>query len=333
MRRFSTGREPRSLTFDDGRLVDWLDGGASYDLATGSRHSGLLPADHGFDTASTAGPVVALVQRFGTAGLLLARDTGRVLRPITRDAYQADAFAFPICLWPGPDGRTLLAHCPEAHNRIEIDDAVTGERLTTGDRRHLADVFHSRLAASPGGGRLLSAGWCWHPWDVVLHFDVQAALADPTVLDDLRGATPQSRHVCLAEEGSACWLGDDLLLLGGTDEPEDPDEAAEHPEQRLRPRGLAVYDLVAEQVTSSVELDHAPGDLVPMGQGRVLTLDEHPRLYEIETGTLLGEWPDLCTDRPPSSIQRGRLPPPFAADPDGRRFAVAAGDTITVVAL
>ncbi len=66
-----------------------------------------------------------------------------------------------------------------AYNRLEIEDARTGEPLTAGPEREPDDFFHSRLAVSPSGRYLLSAGWVWHPWGCLVVFDLRQALADP----------------------------------------------------------------------------------------------------------------------------------------------------------
>ncbi|MGH9018831.1 MAG: hypothetical protein ACRDY1_13860 [Acidimicrobiales bacterium] len=64
----------------------------------------------------------------------------------------------------------------------------TGERLTT--RAGTADdIFHSRLRASPGGAYLLSAGWIWHPAEILNVYDVALAIEDPRTLDG-RGVGP-----------------------------------------------------------------------------------------------------------------------------------------------
>ena len=76
-----------------------------------------------------------------------------------------------------------MARCPEDHNRLEIDDAGTGQRLTAAGTREPQGFFHSRLAVSPSGRYLLSAGWMWHPWGCLVIFDLHAALEQPQALD------------------------------------------------------------------------------------------------------------------------------------------------------
>ena len=92
---------------------------------------------------------------------LLLHD-GELIRELNRSHQQAGAYDYPIALGALPDGRQILVHCPDAYNVLQIEDAATGERLTAGPREP-RDVFHSRLAISPDGQHLLSAGWYWQP--------------------------------------------------------------------------------------------------------------------------------------------------------------------------
>jgi hypothetical protein len=78
-------------------------------------------------------------------------------------------------------GRALVAHCPASYRQLHIDDADSGERLTTTGRREAHDFFHSRLEVSPDGRYLLSAGWFWHPWEALMLFEVDEATHEPSM--------------------------------------------------------------------------------------------------------------------------------------------------------
>ena len=281
----------RSLVWRGDELVDWVRGGDAWSLDGGHRPARRSWGYQRFDAAIGYREWAVVYERCGTAALLL-RD-GAIARELHRSPYHADAFEYPVCLGPGPDGRALLVHCPDAYNRIDIDDLASGERLTTGVERTLTDFFHSRLAISPSGARLLSAGWVWHPWDAVLWFDLTAALRDPTILDRLDGSPELSRNVCLAEESGAAWLDDDRLLVVGSSEREDPDEAAEadreYPGPRLRPCGLAVYDVVERAYLSGVDGARPLGTVMPIAPGHLVSFFEQPRLVAIETGQVVRE--------------------------------------------
>jgi len=306
----------RSLCWQGDDLVDWSDG----------------PLDAAVTDAS--GRWVVAHERLGTAARLL-RD-GQLVRELHRSSYQSHAFLYPACLFTGPDGRTLLAHCPDVYCRIEIDDAETGERLTRSDARRPPDFFHSRLVVSPGGKRLLSAGWVWHPLDAVVWFDIAAVLANPALLDALDGP-PSARHVCLAEMSSAAWLDDDRAIIGASAEPEDPDEAAEfdreNPGPRLRPNGLAIYDVARVRCDASFELGYPPGTMMPVGRDHVVTFFEHPRLVSLVSGTVVHEWTAIDSGKLVSSIAHYLPASVLALDPARARFAVAAADGIDVVSI
>lgn len=325
----------RSLCFQGDGLVDWVAGGRRLGL-DGSEQRARVFYAYRFDHAVSApsGRHVVLCERLGTKGLVVDAQTARVVRELDRSYYHAHVYVFPVALWTAPSGHTLLAHCPNDYNRIEIDDLDTGERLTGHTSREPGDYFHSRLAVSPAGTRMLTAGWVWHPWDFVGWFDLGSALEQPTTLDEPQIAD-EALHVGLFEEASAAWMSDDTLLVGSSDEVEDPEEVAElGAAPRLFSPGVAVLDVVAGQVTHAIRLQHPPGAMLPVGTEAVVTFYEHPRLYRLSDGALLHAWPGLPTGTHTSSIQHHLPPPPpMALDPLGTRFAVALEEEICVVDL
>jgi len=335
--RICVGDHPTtSLCWRGDDLVDWVHGGDAW-TADGRFVSACR--GWGYDrldaaVADASGRWALVHERTGTAGILL-RD-GQIVREIHRSPYHADAFLFSACLFGGPGGRVLLAHCPDAYARIELDDAESGERLTRCESREEVDFFHSRLAVSPGARRLLSAGWVWHPWDAVVWFDIEAALEDPTRLDRLQGAAC-SRNVCLAEEASATWLDDDRVIIGGSDEPEDAEEASEtdreQPGPRLRPNGLALYDLGSQQYLQAIAVGYPPGTMMAAGSHHVVTFFERPRLVSLRSGRVVHEWEEIASGDLVSSIVHSRPCPVLALDPARARFAVGAQGAIEVVAL
>jgi hypothetical protein len=151
-----------------------------------------------------------IYERLGTKGLLL--HDARIVRELDRSFYHANAYEYSVALFNDLDGRVLLAHCPGEYCRIELEEAETGRPLTASADRKPSDFFHSRLATSPHGRRLLSAGWLWHPLSVVAWFDIGQALADPHHLDS-GDALPRLFNPGLAEESSACWLDEDRIAV------------------------------------------------------------------------------------------------------------------------
>src|SRR5262249_23605303 len=152
------------------------------------------------------------------------------------------------------------------------------------------DFFHSRLAASPHGKRLLSAGWVWQPWSAVVSFDVTRARAEPDHLDH-GDSLPHSTNVCLAEESSACWLDDDRIAVAASAEPgypEDSRDAGAGP--RLLPRGLAVYDLASGTCLQAFQFGQPLGTILAIGTNHLLSLYRHPKLIDLSTGKVLHVW-------------------------------------------
>jgi hypothetical protein len=258
----------------------------------------------------------------------------KFVREIDRSYYHADAYEYPVALFNGPDGRILLAHCPGNYCRLELEDAETGRPLTASADRKPSDFFHSRLAASPCGKRLLSAGWVWHPLNVVASFDVAQALADPRHLDDFP-ASYSSFNPGVAEESSACWLDDDCIAVAASDEPEE-ESVGDGAEPRLRPRGLAVYDMIQRTCRQAFQLDEPPGTILALGKRFILSLYRHPKLVDLSTGKVIHVWTELRCGLQDGSIiwhlDDDAKPPPMAFDPATKRFAIANGDTVTLIA-
>jgi hypothetical protein len=324
----------RSLSWRGDELVDWV-GGRAFAL-DGTERRGSVYHAYPFDaaTASRDGRVAVIYERLGTKGLLLKN--GEILREINRSSYHANAYEYPVALFHEPGGRLLLAHCPRSYCTLELEEAETGRPLTASAEREPSDFFHSRLAASPHGTRLLSAGWAWHPWDIVVSFEVARALADPCHFDRGNTVSPYSRNVCLAEEASACWLDDDCIVVGASDEPEDPEVAREAGnEARLRSRGLAVYDLASGRCLRTFQLQEQPGTVLPIGRHHVLSLYRHPKLIDLSSAQVLHTWTELASGLQSSSIIWGlkddAKPSPMCFDPESGRFAIADRNQMTVI--
>ena len=308
---------PRSLCWSGDALVDWVSGGLRHGL-DGKTEDPHVRYGYRFDAAvmSPDGRYAVLHERLGTKGLLLCE--GKVVRELHRSYYHADVYEYPVALWTRPDGRTLLAHCPDDYCRIELEDAATGERLTRRDDPP-ADVFHSRLQFSRDGRFLVSAGWIWHPVNAAHLFDVTCALERPALLDT-------SETLQLGEEGfmeihAAVFgaRGSVLLEIEGLDE---ADPGRTH---------LVAYSPIERRELSRTPLEEPTGRLMPVGERHVLCLYQHPKLLELETGRVVERWPGLDTGSQCGSIVHHLPePPPIALDPEGQRFAVGTSKGIEV---
>lgn len=312
-----------------GELYDVAAGWRSIPLdgASGSRR--FIAYGNQFDAAvvSPRGDVVALMASTGTKCLLLASD-GRPIREVNRSFYQADAYRYPLDLFTLPDGRTGLVHCPEAYNQLDVEVAVSGERLTAADERKPADIFHSRLAVSPSGRYLLSAGWVWHPWGCLAVFDLHRALTRPHTLDS-PGDVFDLRGLIQAEVSGACFIDDDVVVSTSSEpnDPETPDD--------LAPNMLARWSVTTKTFTWRRQLQQTAGDLMPLA-GNILAVHQCPRLYDASSGELIAEWPDISTGSADSSIVWNKSfsgPARVAIDTLERRFAVSDGELINIVYL
>jgi hypothetical protein len=316
----------RSLCWHGEELVDWVSGGRRYPLDGSSMVDPHVRFAYRFDVAavSPSGRYACIYERLGTKGLLVRE--GSVLREIDRSYYCANAYDYPLVLFALPDGREVLAHCPNEYNRLEIEDLETGRRLTARSNEQADDFFHSRLAASPDGRRLLSAGWIWHPFDTVSFYGVEEALAEPGLLDALSGFPERS-----VEVNSAAFLSSRFVALTSAPDADNFNDEDDAPD--IRPGTISVYDLEAGRVISVAPHHEPVGEMMPLGEEAVVGFYGHPKVIDLRTGAIMREWPELETGQRNSSItwSQQKPMPPLALDPANRRFAVADGEAITVI--
>lgn len=311
----------RSLCWFGDDLADLASGGDIFRL-NGETEDSMVQTGYLFDAAVLApsGRYAVIYERLGTKGLVL--DRGELIREVNRSYYHAGTYEYPVVLFEHADGRTLIAHCPDEYNRIEIEDVLTGERLTTPSVEESYDMFHSRLAVSPRGTRLLSAGWVWHPLDAVSTWLIEDVLADGRVLDE--PGPPESEGIL--DIGSATFMDDDRILVSA-------DEKALK-SASFAPGSLGVYNLATHRFESVVSVEETIGNMMWLGDGLAVGFYESPKVFDITTGQVVHRWPDIGSGMQTSSII-GRLKdlPPIACDPAGRRFAVASETGIDVVLL
>jgi hypothetical protein len=315
--------EAQSLVWDGDDLVDVV-GGRRWG-PDGVEHVGSVVHEFPFDrsVSSPSGRFTVVYIERGTEALLIEGD--RLVRELDRSDEHAEDFDYPVALGVLRDGREVLVHCPDRYDVLEIEDAESGERLTVGDRSP-RDVFHSRLAVSPGGTHLLSAGWLWHPYGIVEVFDLDDALTDPAVLDG-RGVLPLDPGTD-AEVVSACWLDGDRLAVATGEEFLDDEETP-----ALGPQELGVWSLSEKRWVHRNRVDFSIGTLIPRGD-TVVSLYGHPRLIDVTTGVSMAEWPAVEVSLRDGSYGVTHIPTPVAAlHPDGTRLAVAQRESIAIIDL
>jgi len=316
-------RHVQSLVWHNDNLIDWVDGAVEY-FMDGRKTERHVSYAYPFDSAvsSPSGEYSVIYTRLGTKGLVLKN--GRLIREINRSFYHADVYEYPIALVRLKNGREAIAHCPEDYCQIDIDDLETGARLTAAKNRKSKDFFHSRLSVSSNGKYLLSAGWIWHPVDAVQVYDIEAALLEPSYLDgDGLGFNDW------ADDGvSATFLPGNQIAISVVGLEHEDGEVLSKP----RPDELRVYDLTNINVCMTAFPSARIGTMMAVGADHVLGLHQHPKLFELTTGRVIREWPDVQSGTQVSSIMTdGSLPPPIAFDPLRQRCAIASEERIVVL--
>lgn len=312
-------RPVRSLCWQGNELVDWVAGGTRFQL-DGSITPARVIFAYSFDRAIATkdGTFAILYQVLGTKGLIISG--AKVIREINRSFYHACTYEYPVTVFELPDGKPVLVHCPDDYNKIEIEELESGKRLTRREGE-AQDFFHSRLQVSPDGKYLLSAGWIWHPLDRIQLFLLAEGLKTPAILD-------QYAELELPEEvfevHAASFQGNDAVIVVG-------DSAGESD----KPGAFLVrYDLTKKKTDLVTSLEEEPGAIMPLGNDYVIGFYEHPKLFELPSGKVVRRWPELKTGNQNSSIiHHVKKIPPFAFDADGKRFAVADENGITVILL
>lgn len=310
-----------SICWHDDTLVDWALGHRYHLDGRSEQISDFY--GHQFNGATTdpTGTYTCIYEKHGTKGLLLRN--GVCIREISRSYYHAGVHEFPVALFRLPDSRDVIAHCPDHYGRIEIDDILTGERLTADSGRETNDLFHSRFAVDPGGRRLMSAGWIWHPSETLSIFDIGEGIADPGTLDDYRGmAPPITVELC-----SAAFFGTASVMLSTTDEVYEWEDRGDP----LGPLMLAHYDLEKGSYTSMVSIGEIAGTIIPLTERYVVGLLDHPKVFDMVTGKIIHRIPELPTGKQEGVIFGASTVPPMAFDSEGHRIAVGDATGITVV--
>ena len=314
----------RSLAWQGELLVDWVGGIRTYapdGTATQPRVSWAYPFDD--VRTSPSGGYILLLDRLGTKGLVLRG--GKILREINRSFYHADRYDYPATIFRLRDGRDVLAHCPDAYNRIDLDELPSFHRLTPAGAAGRPSIFHSRLVANPAGTRLLTAGWVWHPVGMAGVIDVDQAVGG-------KEATAFTQLGSSVEIDEAIWLSDDrVATVSGT---EDFEEGDADRTDANRPGSVGVFDVAAGRFTSVVPCGERVGHLMPVGPSHVVGFHDHPKLIDLSTGGVVYRWAELKTGYRSGPIDLSDpTRPAVAVDLPRRRFAVAGDSTITVVQL
>ncbi|MDQ3750350.1 MAG: hypothetical protein M3367_15255 [Acidobacteriota bacterium] len=303
-------RQVATLCWQGEFLVDYV-GINKYSLS-GEIISRNVNWTYRFDKAisSPDGKYSVILENYGTKGLILEDD--RLIREINRSYYCAQSYEYPLTIFRSLNGRICLAHCPEEYNQIEIEDIETGERLTSDRESH--DFFQSRLQASPSGKYLLSAGWVWHPVDMVEVYDLEN-ISSPEHFNLYHDET-----LNLFELNSATFAGNSIIAVTGNGEDNENDKY------------ICAYDIEKRSVLSKSKLNENAGNLMAVDEKYVVGFYECPKLINLRTGEILKKWKEISSGKQNSSINvQNEKCPPTAIDIERKRFAIADEDFIHVV--
>jgi hypothetical protein len=251
-----------------------------------------------------------MFETFGTKGIVI--EGVGMTREINRSFYLANVYEYPVTVFRYLDGRICLAHCPEEYNILEIEDFVTGERLTAKNRES-HDFFHSRLEVSSDGNYLLSAGWVWHPVDMVEVYDL-TDISNPKWFN-----LYHDENLNLFEINSATFLDNKTVVLTGNEEEENQ-------------KFIYSYDIEEEEVLTKANLPEIAGNLMTINENYVLGFYENPKLINIKTGKIEKKWEEIKSGKQNSSIKNHNDEfPTIAKDIVNKRVAVVDKDFIHVL--
>lgn len=255
------------------------------------------------------GNYTVLFQKYGTKGLVLKGN--ELLREISRSYYCAEVYEYPVAIFTF-NNKVCLAHCPDEYNILEIEDFVTGERLTAKGRES-HDFFHSRLEVTPNGKYLLSAGWVWHPVDMVEIYDL-TDITNPQWFNLYNDET-----LNLFEINSATFLNDNVVVVTGN-------------EEEANQKFIYSYDVETQEVLTKAKLSEIAGNLMAIDENFVLGFYENPKLINIANGEIKEKWTEIKSVKQNSCIKgQEEKFPIIAKDVAKNRVAIADKDFIHVL--
>lgn len=312
-----------SLSWQNDSLIDWVSGGKCYHL-NGEIDRPFVRYSYPFDSVvvSPSGLYKVLFAKNQTKGIILKGS--KIVREINRSFYHANAYDFPVVLTMIDDGQEVLLHCPNEYCQLEIEEIETGKVLTDIVSRNPDDIFHSRLAVSPKRKWLLSAGWQWHPLDVIGLYDLENAITNPAKLD-----SPAKHPPGMWELSSAAFLDDNHVFVSSSDEFIGDEGNAE--DEQPGSHKIALWSVNTGQYLRVISCGKPAGELMPISDRYVVSFYQHPILWDMYSNKIVHEWADIeCGDQV-GSISHGKKTLPIAIDHQNKRFAIANDNEISVV--
>ncbi|WP_328777149.1 hypothetical protein OHU17_33060 [Streptomyces goshikiensis] len=173
--------------------------------------------------ASRDGAFAAVVIDYGRHGEVYDLSSGAVTLTLENDGYHSDTVPFSLA-FTEHDGRNVLLHRRQ-WSLIEAVDPATGEVLAAmpveEESADWSGYFQGALHLSPGGTRIASDAWCWHPagrpvaWNLG-HWLTEGEGAWRT--GNGWAALPPCEYYW---NRPMAWLDEDRIVIGGLGEDEE----------------------------------------------------------------------------------------------------------------
>lgn len=310
---------PQSLCWQNELLVDLSSGHKIYQL-DGEVIQAPFRISYLFDSAKTNqdGSIAVIYQKLGTKGLIYKN--GEMLKEINRSFYQAHVYEYPVAIFTLQSGQNLLFHCPDEYCRLEIEDIDTGEILSKSANREDIDCFFSRLEINEN--YLLSAGWVWHPYNVLSVYKLSDALAKPESLDDT-GIGPETD----GEVTSARFYGEKKLIVTT-----DADGSEEVKEDSIAANKIAYFNLETGQVEKQIQPSVNFGNALALDDDFVLDLVEYPKVLNMNTGKVEASFEDIpCGNQQSPIIWHLKDQPAIAINHQSNKIAIATKEGIEIL--
>ncbi len=322
----------RSLSWFGDSLIDWCHGMRRWD-ADGKIENSQFTSSYAFDMAVTSpcGEFVCVVATNQTKGVIRRQADFRRNREINRSYYFAGSYSYPVVFATLEDGHTVIIHCPEEYNRLEMEDAESGQRIgyseeATRTKDDLADVFHSRLSVSPSGKWLMSNGWYWHPFETVELFSIEAAAKDIRHFDRSETRAPLPS---IAQD--ARFLADDRIMIRYAEGWCDTEGNEVSSKDSANMNTIAIWNIGSETFDSVSHFHQSMGVLMPINERYVIDLFEHPKLIDLQTSETLETWESIDSGKEASCLSVRSASPAVAIDAVGKRLAVHSNERIDIL--
>ena len=321
-----------SLSWSGDTLVDWCYGMRRWD-ADGNLHNKNFMSAYAFDLAvpSPCGEFVCVAATNQTKGVIRQQEDFKNVREVNRSYYFADSYSYPVVFATLKNGRTVIIHCPEEYNRLEMEDPKSGERIgyrqdATRTNDDLADVFHSRLSISPSGKWLMSNGWYWHPFETVELFSVEAAAEDIRHFNQPETQAPQPS---IAQD--AKFLADDRIMIRYAEGWCDVEGNEISSKENASTNTVAIWEIGSKSFDSVYHFQQPMGVLMPINDRYIVDLFEHPKLIDLQTAETVETWDSIDSGKEVSCLTSRKSYPAVALDTVRKRLAIHNNERIDIL--